>query len=231
MSTVRDVVSRIRSANKFLNSDGLISDRIIAYELKSKAILLIKRELNLRRLWNSDTIFTTISCLPMKRVPLSECCDYRSDRMISRSVHRIPRISEGNYIYAIQGVYDLDSTVVIKYMTPSRFINRLKLNLNTNEVYYMIMDGYLYITSEDVKNARIVAFFEEDIPFDLLYPKDCSCSPNAPSCPTNPLDLEFKCPGYLENNVIEMTSEYLRKTYLSVDDIKTESNQDTQKKQ
>lgn len=228
MSTVRDVVSRIRSANKFVNSDGLISDRLIAYELKSKSILLIKREANLRKLWNTDTIFTTIPCLQMKEVPLSDCCNYISDRTISRSICKIPRISEGNYEYLIQGVYGLDSSVSIKYTTINRFINRLKLNLKTNDVYYLIMNDYLYVTSPNIRSVKLVAFFEEDIPHELQYPTNCSCEQDIPLCFPNPLDLDFKCPGYLENNVIEMTSKYLKETYLSVDDIKANRNEDTQ---
>jgi len=232
MSTVRDIVSRVRSANKFINSDDSINDRVIAAEVKSRAILLIKRETNLRKLWNTDTIFTTIPCLRMEEVKLAECGDYSSDITISRSSEKLPKISEGNYQYLISIVSDLESSISIKYMPIKRFINKIRLGLHTKEIYYWIQDEYLYITSSKVKAVKIVAFFEEDIPFDILYPKCSECNKTeAPKCPDNPLDLDFKCPGYLENAVVEMTSDYLRKTYLSTTDIKTQSNQDTQKRQ
>jgi hypothetical protein len=232
VSTVRDIISRVRSSNKFINSDDLISDRLISAELKSRAILLIKRETNLRKLWNTDTIFTTIPCLQMKEVKLSECGDYSSDIYIARSSEKLPKISEGNYQYLISIVSDLESSSSIKYMPIKRFINRIRLGLHTKEVYYWIQDQYLYITNSRTKAIKISAFFEEDIPFNILYPKCSECNKTeAPKCPENPLDLEFKCPGYLENAVVEMTSDYLRKTYLSTTDIKTQANQDTQKRQ
>lgn len=231
MSTLRDAISSVRSTNKFINGNDLINDRAIGAELSRRAILLIKRETNLRRLWSTDTIFQTVGCIAMKKVPISECCNYRSDRMVSRSIERLPRISEGIYGYLVQGIYDLDASVDIKYMNPQRFINRLKLKLLTNDVYFWISDGYIYLTAQNTKNIRIVAYFEEDIPYSLKFPTGCDCGEVAPTCPDNPLDLEFRCPGYLENQVIEMTSQFLRQTYLSTGDIKTDANEDTQKKQ
>ena len=232
MSTVRDVISRVRSTNKLINANDLINDRVIAAELKSRSIVLIKRETNLRRLWNTDTIFTTLPCIEMEEVPLSKCCDYISDRTISKSKLPLPRISEGNYQYLINYITDLDSSKSIKYMPIKRYINRLKLHLHTNEVYYWIQEDFLFITNPVVKSVKVSAFFEEDVPFAILYPKDCNCNTDeTPDCPSNPLDLEFKCPGYLETPTIDMTSKYLRETYLSTGDIKTEANQDTQRKQ
>ncbi len=60
MSTLRKLVSDVRSTHKILSTDARITDRAIASEVKNNAITLIKRETNLRRLWASDTLFTTI---------------------------------------------------------------------------------------------------------------------------------------------------------------------------
>ena len=65
MATLREVVSNIRSNNKLISADNSINDRVIARYARTAASLLIKRETNLRRLWATDTIFTTIGCLPM----------------------------------------------------------------------------------------------------------------------------------------------------------------------
>ena len=70
---------------------------------------MIKRETNLRKLWASDTLYTTIPCLEMKEVPISDCCEYAEECNVSRTVDRLPRISEGNYQYVIQGVYSIDA--------------------------------------------------------------------------------------------------------------------------
>jgi hypothetical protein len=77
--------------------------------VRNNSLLLIKRETNLRKLWSTDTLFTTIPCLEMCEVSISECCDYSDPCTIARSKHKIPRISEGNYQYVIQGVYSINA--------------------------------------------------------------------------------------------------------------------------
>ena len=74
MATLRKLVSDVRSVHKILSTDSLITDRAIASEIRNNALMLIKRETNLRKLWATDTLFTTIPCLEMIEVPISELC-------------------------------------------------------------------------------------------------------------------------------------------------------------
>ena len=92
--------------------------------------MLIKRETNLRKLWASDTLFTTIPCLEMVEVPISECCDYADPCTVARTKYKLPRISEGNYQYVIQGVYSINAMggkgTKLKEITVNRYINLFK---------------------------------------------------------------------------------------------------------
>jgi hypothetical protein len=76
MSTLRSLVSDVRSTHKLLSTDSFITDRAISSEIRNNTLLLVKRETNLRKLWATDSIFTTISCMEMIEVPISECCNY-----------------------------------------------------------------------------------------------------------------------------------------------------------
>ena len=131
MSTLRDLVSTVRSSHKLLSTDGMLTDRAIAAEIKTSTFLLLKRETNLRKLWATDTLFTTIPCLDLQEVSISECCDYVDECTIARSKFKIPRISEGNYQYLIQGVYSINALggrgKKLKEITVNRYINLLKL--------------------------------------------------------------------------------------------------------
>ena len=109
MATLRKLVSDVRSVHKILSTDSLITDRAIASEIRNNALLLIKRETNLRKLWATDTLFTTIPCLEMIEVSISECCNYVDECSIARTKFKLPRISEGNYQYVIQGVYSINA--------------------------------------------------------------------------------------------------------------------------
>lgn len=222
MSTLRKLVSDVRGMHKLLSSDNLITDRVIASEIRNNTLLLVKRETNLRKLWATNTLFTTIPCLEMVEVPISECCEYVDECTIARSKYKLPRISEGNYQYVIQGVYSINAMggkgKKFKEITVNRYLNLLKLPIIKKEEYFWIMNDYLYITNPLLQKTRISAFFEEDVPNEIMYP-ECDCgtpqTTNEDWC-MNPLDKEFALPGYLEKQVLELTSQKLLSTYFTL---------------
>lgn len=234
MATLRKLVSDVRSMHRLLSTDNLITDRVIASEIKNNTLLLVKRETNLRKLWATNTIFTTIPCLEMEEVPISECCDYVDECTIARSKYKLPKIAEGNYQYLIQGVYSINAMngvgKKLKEITVNRYINLLKLPVIKNEEYYWIINGHLYVTNPMLQAIRITAYFEQDVPNDILYPKDCACGtkPTKEELCKNPLDKEYNCPGYLEKQVLELTSQKLLATYFTLKDDLTQNNIDGQ---
>lgn len=220
MPILRKLVSDVRSMHKLLSTDGVITDRAIASEIRNNSLMLIKRETNLRKLWATDTVFTTIPCLEMVEVPISECCNYVDPCTVARSKFKLPRISEGNYQYVIQGVYSINAMSgqgkKLKEITINRYVNLLKLPIIKKEEYYWITnDGYLYVSNPAVKAIRLVALFEEDVPNEIMY-SECGCGQAEVSdedwC-KNPLDKEFALPGYLEKQVLELASQKLLSTY------------------
>jgi hypothetical protein len=208
--------------HKLLSTDNLITDRAVMSEIKNNAFLLIKRETNLRKLWATDTVFTTIPCLEMIEVPISECCDYVDPCTVGRTKFKLPRITEGNYQYVIQGVYSINAMSgqgkKLKEITINRYVNLLKLPIIKKEEYYWISNGYLYVNNPLLKAIRLVALFEEDVPNEIMYP-ECGCG--TPEYTTeqlcmNPLDKESPVPGYLEKQVLELTSQKLLSTYFKL---------------
>jgi len=234
MSTLRKLVSDVRSMHKLLSTDNLITDRVIASEIKNNALLLIKRETNLRKLWATATLFTTIPCLEMVEVSISECCEYVDPCTIARSRFKLPRISEGNYQYLIQGVYSINIMNGIgkklKEITINRYVNLLKLPIIKNEEYYWIQNDYLYISNPLLKAIRIAALFEEDVPNEIMYP-ECGCGTPETSdeewC-KNPLDKEYALPGYLEKQVLDLASQRILATYFRLKTDLTEDGIDGQ---
>jgi hypothetical protein len=217
--TLRKLISSIRGMNKMLSTDALITDRVVAAEIKSNTMLLLKRETNLRRLWATDTIFTTFPCLEMQEVSIAECSDYIDEVTIARSKYKIPRIAEGNYQYLIQGVYSLNAlggrAKKIKEISVNRYINLLKLPVIKNEEYFWISNDYLYVTSPLVAKVRLVALFTEDVPNEVIYPDGCDCGNTISDedwC-KNPLDKPFMLPAYLEKQVKDLTNQDLMNTY------------------
>lgn len=233
MSTLRKLVSDVRSMHKLLSTDSLITDRVIASEIKNNALFLIKRETNLRKLWATDTLFTTIPCLEMVEVPISECCEYVDPCTIARSKEKLPRIAEGNYQYIIQGVYSINAMSgqgkKLKEITVNRYINLLKLPIIKNEAYYWIMNGYLYVSNPLLKAIRISALFEQDVPNSIMF-SECCCGDDVDLeeyC-KNPLDKPYALPGYLQTQVLELTTKKLLSTYFSIKSDLTDDGLDGQ---
>lgn len=234
MATLRHLVSSVRSTHRLLSADNVITDRVVASEIKANTYLLVKRETNLRRLWATSTIFTTIPCLEMEDVPISECCDYVDSCRVARSKHKLPDIAEGNYQYLIQGVYSINAMggkgKKLKEITINRYINLLKLPFIKKEEYYWIVDNYIYVSNPLIAAIRISAMFESNIPNEILYP-DCQCGESDPPLDElckNPLDKKFELPGYLEKQVLELTSKSLLGTYFSIKNDNSQEGLDEQ---
>lgn len=223
MSTMRQMVSDVRSTHRILSTDSMITDRAIASEIRNGSLLLIKRETNLRKLWATDTIFITLPCVSLIEVPITECAEYPGKLTIARSKYKIPKIAEGNYNYVIQGVYSINvmggTGVKLKEITINRFLNMMKLGLKKRESYFWINNDYLYVTNSDVEKIRVTALFEDDIPSEVLYPGECGCDSTSVTdeeyC-KNPLDKKFFLPGYLRKQVLQLVSQTLRESYFQI---------------
>lgn len=225
MSSARQMISSVRSEHKLLSADALLSDRAILAELKRSSRKLIKQQSDKRRLWQTDSIFTTLNCLELIEVPLSECCEYTSYQKLSRSKHKLPRIGEGIFQYLIKSVMNIDGTKKLEEVSPERYINLLKLKIRKNTTYYWIMNGYIYTTNSELKALRLTAFFEEDVPSYIKYPKCDACKGQDIVDCTNPYDEEFKAPGFLEKDIVDMTSQKLLGTYHKLQEDFSSDNQ------
>lgn len=210
--TNRDVISELRKTNAVMEFDSMISDRYLLTVARKYALLLLQRETNKRKLWNTENSFYVIPCLDMIQVPLADCISYKSDKMISRSKLPLPHIEQGYYGYLVQGVYDIEGSREIYPTTTRQYINILQRKFKPKNLHWWIADNHLYIDTEDIEKVKFVGYFS-DRDVDLTPYNSCSPVP-CDSCPTcrEPLEEEFKCPGYLLSQVIQMANQELANT-------------------
>jgi len=223
--TNRQFISDIRSLNKMLSSDALINDRSILREGKSALSLLVKQETNRRKLFQSPNLFTNIDCLEMIKVPLAECCEYTSDKMIARSKHQLPTIGEGIFGLLVQAAASVDGLYKFNESTPMRYANILKLQLPVIRTFFWIYNKYLYVTNENTKLVRFSAYFEEEVPNEILFP-DCECGNKEEDPCISDLDKEFKHAPHLLEAVKSMTHKKLLEIYFKVPYDKTDDDKD-----
>lgn len=197
--------------NKLYSQDQSLTDRAIASELKTTASLLIRRDLIARKLWNTQTIFTKISCIQMCSVPLAECCDYKSNCTIRKSQCKIKGIADlGTFGLAVQGVFNIEGSKKYSEVSPTRYANLLKLNTPGKQNYFWLMNDYLYVTDPNVEAVNLIAYFADDL---KLEGDNCQCEDAKIEECINPLDQEFKCPDYLVENVKTIVNQKLAEIY------------------
>lgn len=201
---VNEFISQVRSSNKAIADDNLISDRQIFNIGRTVASRLIKQEVNKRRLLNSDNIFTPIECLCLVDANLHEC-GINSDSMVKRSQEQLPELEEGIYGYTIQGVYNIDNSEEIYPTTNREYINLSKLRFKPNKIYYMVKNRYLYVLDKDIENVNIYVY-SPDNSFEL---SECQSM----------YEAELKIPPYLKDQFYAMIDERLLNFNRSVADI------------
>jgi hypothetical protein len=194
MSTNAELIARIKSANKFLSDDDLISDRFIYNLLKTKASVLIQRELNRKKLLFSDNIYQSYECICLIPAKGAECdlsCPIRRTRK------KLPKIEEGLYSYFIQGVFNTSNSEELFPTSIRDFINHNRLRVKTNRSYYTIRNGYLYVLNPDIESVNIYAYFTESIEDE-----------DGTQC-LSMYEKEFKIAPYLVDGLVEMVNQSL----------------------
>jgi hypothetical protein len=68
--------------------------------------------------------------------------------------------------------------------------------------------------------TRFVAYFEEDIPKDIMFP-ECGCGDGNLDLENivKNLDTNVALPGYLQKQVLEMVTQHLLQTYFKLKQI------------
>jgi len=152
----------------------------------------------------------------MEKVPLSECCEYTNEKLVAKSIKKLPKIGEGFYGLAIQGVFGLDNKKQFKETPAKRYANNLKMGIKG--LYFWIINDHLYVSNEDTESVNMFAYFSEDIPNNLLYSPNCDCKPkpHIEDLCTNPLDKPLYFPLDRIDDVKKIVYDKLLKTYFNV---------------
>lgn len=196
------------------HSDSLISNRAILSLGKEIALKYIRQAINSRKLVGDPNIYTTIPCLELIEVPISECCSYISNCTVARSKYRLPKIAGSNYGLNIEGVRTMQN-IKMQPSTPSQYENIVKLKLRNNNIYYWVFNDHLYVSSPDIALVSITALFEGEVEDYLLKCGDT----DEDDCPENPYDQDFKAPSYMLADIKKETESLLLATYKrSIDD-------------
>lgn len=208
MATNRQECSDIISFLRINNIDERLSYRYILSELRDIAQTLIKQDTDNRRIFKFPELWRPLPCgVEMEEVPLIECgIDLVDTRTIMRSKEKLPKSYETNY-GPLMRVSNIDNSVNFFSTTAEAYTDfQNRRYKNQRQLYFFIVDDYLYIPNAYVEIVRVTGFWKDD---DYLQYGHCKKSQNC----IKPLDMEFNCPSYLRDPVKRTLKQQLLQTF------------------
>lgn len=207
MTTIADIVSRIRGQVKAEVQDAFVTDRYI-YSLVIKfGQVLMRRQDNLNRLMKFNAIWKTLPYVELIEVDKVEaqCSGVTSGCTIKRSKDKLPDMIEGYWGPLIRTVSSIDGSIELQPTQPGTYTSMSKTTSfrYNKKKYFWYLDGYLYLPDLDWDAIKVEAVFNDDI---TNWQCDVECSPR--------YTQEINIPEYLfaeiENQVLSVMTNTLR---------------------
>jgi hypothetical protein len=202
MTTIGEVISRVRNQMKATKQDAFITDRYLYSLLIKHAHWLMKREDSKNKLMRMASVMQTIDLLELIEIDKvdAHCSGIKSNCTIKRSCKKVPAFMQGYYGPLIRAVTSLDGSQILKPTNPTTYTALANSpNFRYNKTgYYWYINDYLYFPNIEWEAVRIEGIFEDDI-----------TSYNCDTCDDCILrrDQNFNVPDYLhaemESNVIK----------------------------
>lgn len=164
MTTIGEVISRVRNTLKSVKEDAFLTDRVIYSSLLKYAQTLIKREDNQFKLMKISSIFKVLPYLELIDVDKVEagCLGIFSGCYFKRTKNKIPGILNGAMGPIIRTVSSIDGSIEMFRTDPGTWVSMTKTTTwpyNKN-FYFWYLDEYLYCPNVDWEAIRMEAIFE-----------------------------------------------------------------------
>jgi hypothetical protein len=141
MTTIGEVISRVRNLIKATKQDAVLTDRFLFSLISKHAHWLVKREDSKNKIMSFSSVMQTLDFMQLEEVDRVEaqCIGLKTNCIIKRTCMKVPAFMDGYFGPLIRAV---------KY-------NKTK--------YYWYLNDYLYFPDLDWDAVRVEGVFEEDI--------------------------------------------------------------------
>lgn len=154
--TKREIISLVRNELNTITLDDKISNRYIYSKLITYADIIIKRESDTRRLFNSTNIFSVDDCFKLKESKLINCTTVYIPNCttVMKSVNKLPTFYSSIYGNLLI-ISTLDESNRFEQTTPENYKNIANREFKPRTGYYWINDGYLVIPNSEVEAVKL----------------------------------------------------------------------------
>ncbi len=202
MTTIGEVVSRVRNQIKSVRQDAFVTDRYLYSLILKYTALYLRRQDSENKLMKFNSVFQTLPFVELIDVDKVEahCSGIKSGITIKRTKEKLPNFMQGYWGPIIRTVSSIDTSIELQPTHPGLYTSMTKttsFKYNTTK-YYWFLNGYLYMPNIPWDAILVEGIFEEDVTKWNCDPKD-DCDPRQIQ-PFNVPDFLF---AEIEQNVLK----------------------------
>jgi hypothetical protein len=177
MTTIGDVLSRLRGSIKAVRQDAALTDRFLYSLVMKSAKLLMRRQDSANKIMKFNSVFKPLDYVELIEVNAvqAQCHCISGNCYFKRTKDKVPATMEGYYGPLIRAVTSLDGSEIVSATFPSTFerSTRLKAFRYNKSKYYWYLDGYLYFPNLEWDAVRIELVPDGDISGFNCEDDDC----------------------------------------------------------
>ena len=167
MTTIGEVVSRVRQAIKADNEDAFITDRYLYSLIIKNAQLFMRRQDNANKLMKFNSVWQTLPFLELIEIDKVEakCSGIQSGCTIKRTKDKLPTFMEGYWGPLIRTVSSIDGSIEVQPTNPGTYTSMTKTTSHkyNKTKYYWWLNDYLYLPNVEWDAIKLEGIFEGDI--------------------------------------------------------------------
>ena len=213
MITKRQAISRVKKMFREVNADSRFTNKLAYSILDSAAKILIKRENDKMKLYSQSQLFQHYKCVDVIEAPtIDPCCGIKAYCKIWRTRERVPELYEDSTGPILKGVFTIDSSETIDYISSLDVLNLMKnpWRKKKDKKFVFFDDGYFYFPNGAYKKVDIFGYWKN------VVVSNCD-EENKNKC-VRFLDQPFYIPGYLEKPVFELAQQEIANTYMKINE-------------
>ena len=167
MTTIGEVVSRIRQSIKAEVQDAFMTDRYIYSLIEKHAQLFMRRQDSANKLMKFNSVWQSLPFVELIDVDKVEakCSGIQSGCTIKRTKDKLPTFMEGYWGPLIRTVSSIDTSIEVQPTNPGTYTSMTKTTSHkyNKTKYYWWLNDYIYIPNVEWDAIKVEGIFKGDI--------------------------------------------------------------------
>tara|TARA_Y100000592_G_scaffold20780_1_gene31907 strand:+ start:13282 stop:13953 length:672 start_codon:yes stop_codon:yes gene_type:complete len=167
MTTIGEVVSRVRQSIKAEVQDAFMTDRYIYSLILKNAQLFMRRQDHANKLMKFNSVWQALPYIELIEVDKVEaqCSGIQSGCTIKRTKEKLPTFMEGYWGPLIRTVSSIDGSIELQPTNPGTYASMTKTtSFKYNKTkYFWWLNDYLYFPNIEWDAVKVEGIFEGDI--------------------------------------------------------------------